>query len=853
MCGDAGSEGDHDKDQNGSKQCFPRNDEVRDTKQKASDGGEGKDHDQVVDGDLDEGVVGIALGEMAPNEDHRGTGSDAEQDHPCDDLGGFFGGDKADKKGFEEDDTEGSHCEGFDQPIDNEGEDQPFGFAPDIFDAGEIDFEHHGIDHQPDQRSNEKIDAGNLPHRNALECLRREKSKPYADSDGKSNPQREETFKKTHLWTPFEDFWVQRVTSKQSIACVEVTTLSVNTSFSTKPANRRKEEKPSRRKSEVTTTVKGVGRKDGVLCWGSCVEKDLGYCVTRCFLVSFVFCRSLGEKNAVAFGVKTAHPRKNSSPFASRIILVIPKRSALEKMTQPQRRWTMLKKVVQNFTKSNTNSSTPTQNTAPPPQAPTQPLSTHPTTPAQVTHQESTSSPTPSSQRNQNVNRLFGKDPKVPSAPPQGSPLPSESLKKSDLLTASPHALTSPKQDASPPQKTVNLPVNPALAALAQITTSNPLSQVSSRLVSPSNSTTSPNPTSPQVKTSEKPEPPPQSAKPKATTSTQAKAPNSSRPEPPPQSAKPKATTSPQVKTSEKPEPPPQSTKPKATTSTQVKTPENPRPTLPPRAAKPTTAIQEISTPFVLTGSPSTERRELEALVNEVARGGTEQTFDTIYTLYCKADNPFQGNTNENYKQQVESLENPGKASVSPAKDFEKKGSGYTQFTLAGSRIVEETKERVYIHAKADHAPAIMQHILKEQMNGQNEGITAAKIWNYGEIVKRNDGIVVYTKGGESTNQVMASLQAYKTSNPTHFGSTTPMMTHKHSSGIATGDDPIDPWTQGSFGEVRVNAIHTALQSPEVLDTHGQIDPTKLQQKTDELLLKAGVDPANPSRNLPLE
>lgn len=259
-------------------------------------------------------------------------------------------------------------------------------------------------------------------------------------------------------------------------------------------------------------------------------------------------------------------------------------------------------------------------------------------------------------------------------------------------------------------------------------------------------------------------------------------------------------------------------------------------------------ATQQVSSAPQKPAPSVPPRQDLETIVGEVA-AGKHTTFEAIYDRYNQAHNPFHTNSPERYKQQVTSLENPGGASVYHPSDHKKNGGGHTQYTLAGSSIVDKTKERVYVHAKADHAPEIMQHILKEQMNGQNTGITAAKVWNHGEIVKRNDGIVVYTEGGKSTQDVVQSLKSYQTAHPTHFGSTTPMMTHKHGSGISTGADPVNPYTQGSFGQVRAHAIHQASQSPDVL-VGGQIDPVKLQQKTDAFLRAEGIDPSDPSRNL---
>ncbi|MCB9640846.1 MAG: hypothetical protein H6728_01265 [Myxococcales bacterium] len=307
-------------------------------------------------------------------------------------------------------------------------------------------------------------------------------------------------------------------------------------------------------------------------------------------------------------------------------------------------------------------------------------------------------------------------------------------------------------------------------------------------------------------------------------------------------------------------------------------TPPNGRPTVPPRnpqsnafssqpSASPTPMPSQLGTQSLqgsanhspLTQQPSnvqaaslsspvsrpnaTPRQELQSLVGDVASGKLSG-YDAIYNQYSTADNGFQTLTPEGYKQRIDGLKSP----VAPAPSIKgyRTGENFIQYTLAGTDMQQRTQERVYVHAKSDHAPDVMQHLLSEQMNGQNEGVTAAKVWNYGEITKRNDGIVVYTEGGKSTQDVIQSLKGYQQNNPTHFGSSTPMMTQKHGAGIATGPDPKEG---GSFGTVRADAIAQAEKNLRGASNR-PIDPQRLQTEVDRLLREAGVDPRDPSTDL---
>ena len=67
-----------------SEQRVPRHRDRRQAEQQADDGREGEDHDGVVERHLAQGEIAVALGEAAPDEDHRGAGRRGEQDQAGD-------------------------------------------------------------------------------------------------------------------------------------------------------------------------------------------------------------------------------------------------------------------------------------------------------------------------------------------------------------------------------------------------------------------------------------------------------------------------------------------------------------------------------------------------------------------------------------------------------------------------------------------------------------------------------------------------------------------------------------------------------------------------------------------------
>ena len=89
------AERDDDEDRDRRDEGRPGHGEVGDAQQQAGDRCEREDQDEVIDRDLGEGVVGVAVGELAPHEHHRGAWGDPEQDHAGDVLVGFAAGTKS--------------------------------------------------------------------------------------------------------------------------------------------------------------------------------------------------------------------------------------------------------------------------------------------------------------------------------------------------------------------------------------------------------------------------------------------------------------------------------------------------------------------------------------------------------------------------------------------------------------------------------------------------------------------------------------------------------------------------------------------------------------------------------------
>ena len=73
-----------DVEEDRQQQRLPGDGDRGDAEQQADDGREGEDHDHVVDGDLAQGEMRLAVEQIAPHEHHRRAGSGGQQDQAGD-------------------------------------------------------------------------------------------------------------------------------------------------------------------------------------------------------------------------------------------------------------------------------------------------------------------------------------------------------------------------------------------------------------------------------------------------------------------------------------------------------------------------------------------------------------------------------------------------------------------------------------------------------------------------------------------------------------------------------------------------------------------------------------------------
>lgn len=132
------------------------------TQEKFYNGDKGRQDDQIIGGHLDHRIGRIHFGQGTPHKDHGGAGGSAQENGSCQVLGGQILRNEGLENMEKEEGRQGVHGEGFDQPVGDPGNKEPFRVSAHFPDALEIHLHHHGIDHDPDQDGNGDGDPVNL-------------------------------------------------------------------------------------------------------------------------------------------------------------------------------------------------------------------------------------------------------------------------------------------------------------------------------------------------------------------------------------------------------------------------------------------------------------------------------------------------------------------------------------------------------------------------------------------------------------------------------------------------------------------------------------------------------------------
>lgn len=162
----------------------------------------GEDHDHIIQRDLHQRVIRVALGELRPDKHHRRAGRGAQQDHARDILARRARLDEGREDIFEEQHAESCHGEGLDQPVHGQCDDQPLGAFMNALERCEIHPHHHRIDHEPDQHRDHEIDRAIFKACKKVDYRGGDLAKRQSSKDCQGDPDGKVAFKNRHVWCP---------------------------------------------------------------------------------------------------------------------------------------------------------------------------------------------------------------------------------------------------------------------------------------------------------------------------------------------------------------------------------------------------------------------------------------------------------------------------------------------------------------------------------------------------------------------------------------------------------------------------------------------------------------------------
>lgn len=159
-CQPSGHQRNHDENHHGRDQYFRRHNHVGNAAQEHHDRREGEQHDQVVDGHLNQGVCRVPIRKVGPYKNHGRTGSGGKDDEAGRVVLCRFRIDPPGKHVLHEKPGQQRHAEGLDQPVDKQGHHQSPGPSRDPRQGAEIHLQHHGVNHQPEKNPDGHVHLG---------------------------------------------------------------------------------------------------------------------------------------------------------------------------------------------------------------------------------------------------------------------------------------------------------------------------------------------------------------------------------------------------------------------------------------------------------------------------------------------------------------------------------------------------------------------------------------------------------------------------------------------------------------------------------------------------------------------
>ncbi len=173
--------------------------------------------------------------------------------------------------------------------------------------------------------------------------------------------------------------------------------------------------------------------------------------------------------------------------------------------------------------------------------------------------------------------------------------------------------------------------------------------------------------------------------------------------------------------------------------------------------------------------------------------------------------------------------------------------------------------QRIYINADPKHATEVMGFIVRSIVDapGKFPGVDGAKIAGSHSAANRRENIIIYV---DTVEKVLTALDEYAAAHPGHFRRDLPLMTEPVRFGVAIAEEPSPAMVEKannilgrnevvySFGGIRTDAIEIAFQDTLAQTNKQRLDASDLPlfaRNVAAQFIRFGIDPADPSRNLP--
>ncbi|MCC6806046.1 MAG: hypothetical protein IT381_01370 [Deltaproteobacteria bacterium] len=175
-------------------------------------------------------------------------------------------------------------------------------------------------------------------------------------------------------------------------------------------------------------------------------------------------------------------------------------------------------------------------------------------------------------------------------------------------------------------------------------------------------------------------------------------------------------------------------------------------------------------------------------------------------------------------------------------------------------------EERIYVNARADHAPAVMAFVVRRIIDDPAAfpGVVGGKIAGPESATKWADNIVLYFETKEARDRVLVAMADYQRQHPGHFMSGVPALTERLMPGVAVAVEPGPEavargqaaWARHrnvasdsrvfSFSRHRASAFFLALE--DTRKANG--DQAHFLARLKERFVEFGIDPEHPSREV---